>query len=148
MGRKRPYGDLLGLPQEDLERKVALLYEQGLLDLQERMHPGSTRRVAVPGIVIHGADSAPPKPGAGESPAELAAHGRAVFRAMLDPVQPLICEDFRNEPGLFERADRAVPRILRHLTRVAPPDELFVAAACLLWRTGISEFCGREETMR
>lgn len=134
--------ELLDLPREELEQRVALLYEQGLIDLQERMHPGSVRRLSSPGIVIHGAPSEPPRPGQHESPTELAEHGRTVLRAMMEPVRERLCTELRREPRAFSRPETALPRIMGHLTRVSPPDLLFVAAACLVWKEGLESFCG------
>ncbi len=136
---------LFALPRPELEQKVALLYEQGLLDLQERMHPGSVQRPVPEGIHIHGAPSGPLVPGAGESSEELAQHGLRVMRAMMAPVREQICEDLRTQPGRFQDPGEAAGRIIGHLTRVSPPDELFVAAACLLLREGIAAFCSGPE---
>lgn len=145
MARKDPYRLYLEMPEDELERKVALLYEGGLLELQERMHPGSTLRPTGPGIHIQGASGQRPVPGQGETPAELAAHGRKVMTAMMAPVRPMICREVRAHPDDFQAPSSGLPHILDCLTRVRPPDDLFVAAACLLWRSGLREWCAGAE---
>ncbi len=145
MPSDEPVARFLGLPREELARQIALLYEQGLISLQERMHPGAGARAVKPGILIHDVGSAQALPGANETPEELERHGRMVMEAMMEPVRDRLCSDLRQEPSAFRDAGTAIPRITSHLTRVSPPDDLFVAAACLLWHGGLEEFCAKEE---
>lgn len=131
----------LEVPREDLERELALLYEAGLLALQERMHPGSTQPPPAEGVILRPRPGTTTRPGENESARELAAHGRKIVAAMLEPVRDALCAGFRDHPEQFAGGTAAVPRIARHFTRVEPPDELFLAAACLLWREGLEHVC-------
>jgi hypothetical protein len=131
----------LELEQEELERLVALRYEEGLIALQRRMHPEASDRPLPPGVHIQGAPRGPAVPGQGESPRELADHGRQVVAAMFEAVKDEVCRDMAAHRKVYSQARTAVPRLVRHVTRVSPPDELFVAAACVLWRQGLEGFC-------
>lgn len=135
----------LKIPQPDLEREVALRYEEGLIALQKRMHPEAADRPVPEGVIIHGPPIASSRAGEGESPAELADHGRKIAQAMFESVRREICEDRAQHPGAFARPTSAVLRLVGHVSRATPPDELFVAAACLLWRQGLEKFCTEGE---
>lgn len=134
--------DLWLLPADELERRVALLYEAGLIELQKRMHPEVARApVHSERIHIAGASPNPPTPGAGESPEELGRHGRQIFESIIEPVLPEICESYANKSDDFRDYHRGVREITRHLTRVNPPDDLFVTVATLLWKEGLDRHC-------
>lgn len=134
---------LLKLPPEELERTVALRYEEGLIALQKRMHPEAADHPLPEGVVILGRPSHPAKPGEGETPEELALHGRKVVEAMFEAVRDEVCQDRAEHPREFARPSSAVARLVGHVTRASPPDEMFVAAACLLYRQGLAAFCAK-----
>jgi hypothetical protein len=139
-----PVPGLLRMPLNELERQVALVYEQGLIALQQRMHPPPPESAPSPGILLHPPPGRTSDPGEGEAPTELAEHGRKIARAIFEPIRDDLCEDLRGHPGAYRQGPPAVRRLAARCTRVDPPDELFLMAACWLWREGLEKFCANE----
>lgn len=122
----------------ELVRRLALVYEEHLIELQHRMHPPSEAPKPSPGILLTPSPALSSRPGQGESPGELAEHGRRIASAMFESVEEEVNDDLRLHPEAFRDEAEAVRRIARRFTRVDPPDEMFLLAAAWTWRHGIS----------